>query len=207
MEEQEIQQNHVLQENGRDYKSIDGSQNATSNQTNETQTEAIVDEINEPARLVSSTSTEETSGKLLLTTALSTSVSTEVTALSNPSSTTARAPTSYRSTQNYSNASVKRFYPSSSATMSNSWRLRNFSDNQQSPSSPFQSTNYYSSPVPTSMVMARDKWKNKSGCYYSCLQQATGLQTVTSKFDLSTNIQLCEPVKVVCTFRIYVNQL
>lgn len=128
-----------------------------------------------------------------LTTALSTRLGNFE---SQPQITTARIPTIFKTTQNFSGSyQVKRFYPSS--TMPNSWRLRHFSDMQQSQSSPYQSTNFYSSPGPTSMVLMRDKWRNKSGCYYSCVQYAKGLQTVVSKFDFSTNIQLCEPAKYV----------
>lgn len=153
----------------------------------------MVYEVNEPARLVSPSSAENESTKLLLTTALSTRVGSFE---SQPPITTARIPTIFKSTQNFSNSyQVKRFYPSS--TMPNSWRLRQYSDMQQSQSSPFHSTDYYSSPGPTSMVLTRDKWRNKSGCYYSCIQYAKGLQTVASKYDYSTNIQLCEPSKIV----------
>lgn len=192
-QEQETSQNHILQENGRDYKSFDDNQNRNSTDTSiESQTEAVNDII-EPARLVSPSSAEGDSTKLLLTTALSTRVGYSET---RPPVTTARIPTIFKSTQNFSNSfPVKRFYPSS--TMPNGWRLRNFSDLQQSQSSPLQTTDYYSSPGPTSMILMRDKWRNKSGCYYSCIQQARGLQTVVSKYDFSTNIQLCEPLKIV----------
>lgn len=191
-EEQEMSQNHVLQENSRDYKNFDENLRQNSTDSIGNQTEAVNDII-EPARLVSPSSTESDSMKLLLTTALSTRIGyPEI----QSSVTTARVPTIYKTTQNFSNSfPVKRYYPSS--TMSNSWRLRNYSDLQQSQSSPLQTTDYYSIPGPTSMILMRDKWRNKSGCYYSCIQQARGLQTVTSKYDYSTNIQLCEPLKIV----------
>lgn len=182
----------MLQENGRDFKNIDDNQDRnTTNTAYESQTESIVDEIIESARLVSPTSSENESSKLILTTALS--VNSDFSE-AYPSVTTARVPAIFRTTQNFSSSfPVKRFYPSS--TMANSWRLRQYSDMQQSQSSPYQ--DYYSSPGPTSMIMMRDKWRNKSGCYYSCIQQAKGLQTVVSKFDFSTNVQLCEPSKIV----------
>lgn len=144
---------------------------------------------------MSQSSTEDEESQLLLTTALSTRKSTFE---SHPPITTARIPTFYRSTQIYNSSSypIKRFYPSSPST--NSFRLRNIAaDMQQSQSSPYQSTDYYSSPGPTSMILMRDKWRNKSGCYYSCIQQAMGLQTVVSKHDFTTNVQLCEPSKIV----------
>lgn len=186
-----------MQENGRDYKRIDeteGGGNTTIVGAYENQTESIVDEIMEPARLVSPTSAENESSRPPLTTALSTNFGySDV----YPSMTTPRVPSFFRTTsQNFSSSfPVKRFYPSS--TMPNNWRLRHYSDMQQSQSSPFHSTDYYSSPGPTAMIMMRDKWRNKSGCYYSCIQQAKGLQTVVSKFDFSTNVQLCEPSKIV----------
>lgn len=183
-----------MQENGRDYKSIDENQSENSTNTAyENQTESIVEEIIEPARLVSPTSTENESSKLILTTALSVNSGYSD---GYSSMTTPRVPAIFRTTQNFSSSfPVKRFYPSS--TMANSWRLRHYSDMQQSQSSPYHSTDYYSSPGPTAMIMMRDKWRNKSGCYYSCIQQAKGLQTVVSKFDFSTNVQLCEPSKIV----------
>jgi hypothetical protein len=193
-EEQETSQNQVLQENARDYKSIAENQNENSTDASiENQTEST-DAIIEPARLVSqsSTETETDSMQPYLTTAVSTRVE-NFDLL--PPITTARIPTIYnKTTQNFTSSyPVKRFYPSS--TMSNSWRLRHFSDMQQSQSSPYRSTDFYSSPGP--MIFMRDKWRNKSGCYYSCIQNAKGLQTVVSKHDFSTNIQLCEPSKYV----------
>lgn len=181
-----------MQENGRDYKSIDESQNENSTENSyENQTESISADVIVPARLVSPTSAESESSQYLLTTALSTRVGGYS---DQPPITTARIPTIFKTTQNFSN-SYQRFYPSS--TMPNSWRLRNYSDMQQSQSSPFRAMDFYSSPGPTSMILMRDKWRNKSGCYYSCIQQAKGLQTVVSKFDFSTNIQLCESNKIV----------
>lgn len=191
-QEQEISQNHVLQENARDYKSIGENPNENSTDVSvENKTEST-DEIIEPARLVSPSSTETDSLQPYLTTAF--------TRVGNfdpqPPVTTARIPTIFKTNQNFSTSyPVKRFYPSSS--MPNSWRLRHFSDMQQSQSSPYHSTDFYSSPGPTSMILIRDKWRNKSGCYYSCVQYAKGLQTVVSKYDFSTNIQLCEPAQYV----------
>lgn len=140
-----------------------------------------------------SPSSKETDTQPYLTTALTTKIENFD---PYPPVTTARIPAIFKTTQNYTSSyPVKRFYPSS--TMSNSWRLRHFSDLQQSQSSPYSSTDFYSSPGPTSMIMMRDKWRNKSGCYYSCVQYAKGLQTVVSKYDFSTNIQLCEPARYV----------
>lgn len=198
--EQETQQNHVLQENARDYKSIiDSHENTTitiGGSSFHNQTQSMNDEINEPARLVSSTSTEEGSSKLFLTTALSTSAG--VSNSHQLAVSTARTPAIFRSTQNYSNGfTAKRFHSLPPAASTNSWRLRNYSDMQPAQSSPFHSTDVYTGPGPTSMILMRDKWKNKSGCFYSCIYQAKGLQTVVSKYDFSTNIQLCEPLKIV----------
>lgn len=188
-DEHETSQNHALQENARDYKSVD--ENSTELSV-ENQTESMNDEVIEPARLVSESSGEIDSSKYYMTTALSTRVGFYD---PQPAITTARIPTIFRSTQNYSSYPIKRFY--SSSTTPNNWRLRHFNDMQQSQSSPYHSTDYYSSSGPTAMIMMRDKWRNKSGCYFSCIQQARGLQTVVSKYDFSTNIQLCEPSKVV----------
>lgn len=38
-----------------------------------------------------------------------------------------------------------------------------------------------------------DKWTIKSGCHFSCMDQAKGLQLVESSIDGVTNIQLCSP--------------
>ncbi|CAO1420311.1 unnamed protein product [Diamesa serratosioi] len=195
-EDSEAKHNNLLQENVRDYKRIDDGDNNNSTTTNPTdQTEIVIDEINEPAKLVSSTSSEDIAAKLLLTTELSTSVSTTDYTL--PSITTARIPTFFRNAQNYStNYSIKRLYPTQHST----WRTRNnFPDLNPQQSQQYQINDFYSAPpVPTSMIMMRDKWRNKSGCYYSCINQAKGLQTVVSKYDFSTNVQLCEPLKVPC---------
>lgn len=196
-EDSEAQQNKLLQENVRDYKRMDEEVNnstTTTTITNTTdQTERVIDEINEPARLVSTTSSEDISTKLLLTTELSTSVSTME--YSMPPITTARTPVFFRNAQNYSTSyNIKRLYP----TQHSNWRTRNnFPDLNPQQSQQYQMNDFYSAPVPTSMIMMRDKWRNKSGCYYSCINQAKGLQTVVSKYDFSTNVQLCEPLKVV----------
>lgn len=181
----------MLQENGRDYKRLDDIQVENSTNSFENPTEAVVEEIVQPARLVSSSSAESDLIHLPLTTALTTSVRFSTT---QPPVTTARIPTIFRSTTNFSQP-ARPFYPS--PTMPRNWRLRQFSDMQQSPSSPYHSTDFHSSPGPTSMIMMRDKWRNKSGCYYSCIQQAKGLQTVVSKYDFSSNVQLCEPTAAV----------
>ena len=193
-EDSEAQQNKLLQENVRDYKRIDDEDNNSTTTTIATdQTEIVIDEIHEPARLVSTTSSEDISTKLLLTTELSTSVST--TDYTVTPVTTARIPVFFRNAQNYSTSyNIKRLYP----TQHSNWRTRNnFPDLNPQQSQQYQMNDFYSAPVPTSMIMMRDKWRNKSGCYYSCINQAKGLQTVVSKYDFSTNVQLCEPLKVV----------
>jgi hypothetical protein len=167
-----------LQENSRDYKRFDETQNSTEF-SSESQTEAI-SELIEPERLVSSTLTsgEEISTKLLLTTALSTKVN----SYDNRFSMTTRVPRPVRNE-------------------TNNWKLRHYQDLQHSPSSPYHSTDFYSSPGPTSMIMMRDKWRNKSGCFHSCVQHAKGLQTVVSKFDFTTSIRLCEAANVVSNIK------
>ena len=192
VEDPEAQQNKLLQENIRDYKRIDDKEN-NSTTTRTDQTDRVIDEIHEPARLVSTTSSEDISVKFLLTTELSTSVSTMD--FTKPSVTTSRIPVFFRNAQNYSTSyNIKRFYP----TQHSNWRTRNnFPDLNSQQSQQYQMNDFYSAPVPTSMIMMRDKWRNKSGCYYSCINQAKGLQTVVSKYDFSTNVQLCEPLKVV----------
>lgn len=154
----------------------------------ENQTEATVEEIVQPARLVSLSSIESSPHTTSFSTATRFSYS-------EPIITTARSITVAQPSQNISNAQpIRRFYPS--PTMP-SWRLRQFSDMQQSQSSPHHQTEFQSSPKPTAMIMLRDKWRNKSGCYYSCIQQAQGLQTVVSKYDFSTSVQLCQPTAAV----------
>lgn len=196
LEDPEAQQNKLLQENVRDYKRMDDEGQNNSTTTNPTdQTEIVIDGINEPAKLISSTSSEDITAKLLSTTELSTSVTTKDYTV--PPVTTARIPTFFRNAQNYSTSyNIKRLYP----TQHSSWRTRNnFPDLNPQQSQQYQMNDFYSAPVPvpTSMIMMRDKWRNKSGCYYSCINQAKGLQTVVSKYDFSTNVQLCEPLKVV----------
>lgn len=43
-------------------------------------------------------------------------------------------------------------------------------------------------------------WIVKSGCHFSCVDKAKGIQIVLSKEDGSKNIQLCSPKLMVCTF-------
>jgi hypothetical protein len=208
IDEHDTTQNHnVLQENSRDYKAFDNSQQQHSDNSteifSESQTEPI-NELIEPEKLVSSTATsseEEINAKLLLTTALSTKIDahgfsqpiTSRTTLAAFSSTTTtatttpRMPSFYKPAQNYTPH----------------WRMRNrYTDLQYAPSSPYQTTDYFSSfsPSPTAMIMTRDKWRNKSGCYFSCVQYSKGLQTVVSKYDYSSSIRLCEPTNIVSIF-------
>jgi len=134
---------------------------------------------------VSSTaSAEESSTKLLLTTVISTKINTPEN--SQPiTSTTARVPSTLKPAQNYSDESSY-------------WRVRHNSDLQYSPSSSHQTTDYFSSPGPTAMIMMRDRWRNKSGCFFSCVQYSKGLQTVVSKYDYTSNIRLCESSNIPC---------
>lgn len=41
-------------------------------------------------------------------------------------------------------------------------------------------------------------WEAKSGCHFSCIGKAKGIQIVASKIDIRTNIQLCTPNSIVC---------
>lgn len=160
-----------------------------------------------PEKLVSSTITseEESSTKLLLTTALSTKVNSPnlnhhitstTTTTTTSTSTTTRVPFHFKTTQNYTKTNLA----------NSNWRMRHYSDLQYSPSSPYSSSSdFYSSPMPTSMIMMRDKWRNKSGCYYSCIQNSKGLQTVVSRYDYTTSIRLCEPSNVVSRIILILN--
>lgn len=190
--EQETSSN-ILQENSRDYKRYDVNENSTENRYDSHTEQA---ELIEPERLVSPSSTESDASNWLFTTSLSTESEKLV---AHSQITTSRTP-SYRSAQqNYSSSyTAPKVYSSSSSSSPSPWKYRQYPDLQQSQSSPFyQQTDFFSSPGPTSMIMMRDKWRNKSGCYYGCIQNAKGIQTVVSKYDFATNIQLCEPAKVV----------
>lgn len=200
-EHEKSSSHNTLQENGRDYKNFDDVQYENSTEISEDQTEN--NEFAQPERLVSSTiaSGEETSTKLLLlTTAVSTKVNTPVvdqaeiitTTTITTSTTTARIPAFIKSAPNNfsDNHNINNFTPN--------WRMRHYSDLQYSPSSPYQTTDYFASPGPTAMIMMRDKWRNKSGCFFSCIQYSKGLQTVVSKYDYSTSIRLCESPNVPC---------
>lgn len=39
----------------------------------------------------------------------------------------------------------------------------------------------------------KKKWDIKSGCHFSCMEHAKGLQLVESPIEHDTNIQLCSP--------------
>ncbi|XP_055536789.1 A disintegrin and metalloproteinase with thrombospondin motifs adt-1 [Wyeomyia smithii] len=50
-----------------------------------------------------------------------------------------------------------------------------------------------------SQLRARaNKWEVKSGCHFSCIGKAKGIQIVASKIDIRTNIQLCTPNAIAC---------
>lgn len=40
-------------------------------------------------------------------------------------------------------------------------------------------------------------WDVKSGCHFSCIENSMGIQIISSKFDHSTNIQLCHAEFIV----------
>lgn len=183
---------NILQENSRDYKKFELKENATNSQLDSHTEQA---ELIEPERLVSPSSTESESSNWLFTTSLSTDSDKLI---SHSQVTTTRVPPAYRTLQNISSPYTSQRLSSSPP---NPWKYRQYPDLQQSQSSPFyQQTDFFSSPGPTSMIMMRDKWRNKSGCYYGCIQNAKGIQTVISKYDFATNIQLCEPAKIVSIF-------
>lgn len=126
---------------------------------------------------------------MLLTTVTSTKINTPENSQSITSTTTARVPSILKPAQNYSDHS--NYAPN--------WRDRHNSDLQYSPSSSsHQTTDYFSSPGPTAMIMMRDRWRNKSGCFFSCVQYSKGLQTVVSKYDYTSNIRLCESSNIPC---------
>ncbi|XP_058833011.1 A disintegrin and metalloproteinase with thrombospondin motifs adt-2 isoform X2 [Topomyia yanbarensis] len=43
-----------------------------------------------------------------------------------------------------------------------------------------------------------NNWEAKSGCHFSCMEKAKGIQIVASKTDIRTNIQLCAPNTIAC---------
>jgi hypothetical protein len=197
--------NNILQENSRDYKRFDT--NFDENSTEITQTDqATFDEIAQPEKLVSSTTSsneEEDSTKLLLTTVISTKLNNyhrSVTTTTTIKSTTAIMPTTLRP---FFQTRTSNLYKNNNNTSyAPSWRMRHQMDLQQSPSSPYPLTSstdhhQHSSPIPTSMILMRDRWRIKSGCFYSCIQNSKGLQTVVSKYDFTTSIRLCEPTNIV----------
>lgn len=151
----------------------------------------------QPEKLVSSTvsSEDESSTKLLLTTVISTKLNNYHAthqSLIPTTTTTYIMPTTMRP---YFQTRTSNLYKTANST---SWRKRHQMDLQYSPSSPYtQSSDLHSSAVPTSMIMMRDRWRIKSGCFYSCIQNSKGLQTVMSKYDFTSSIRLCEPSNVV----------
>lgn len=44
----------------------------------------------------------------------------------------------------------------------------------------------------------KNQWDVKSGCHFSCMEKAKGIQIVASKMDIRTSIQLCTPNTIVC---------
>lgn len=189
LDERDVAEKHntILQENSRDYKSFDAGSNST--EFSESQTDATpFNEIVQPEKLVSSTLTttdEEKSENFEITTVLSTKL------INYQATTTPPVPTTMRPQLNSRTSNLYKNYSTSYAP---TWRKRYQMDLQQSPSSSYpHSTDYNTSPGPTSMILMRDKWRNKSGCFYSCIQHSKGLQTVVSKYDFSSSIRLCEP--------------
>lgn len=194
IDEHEVSEKHntILQENSRDYKSFDVGNSST--EFAEDQTEATpFNEIVQPEKLVSSTSAtsdEEESENFPVTTLLSTKLSNYHASTLPPAITTMRPMFNSRTNAN--------LYKNYSTSYAPSWRKRYQMDLQYSPSTAYsQSTDYHTSPGPTSMILMRDKWRNKSGCFYSCIQHSKGLQTVMSKYDFSSSIRLCEPSNIV----------
>lgn len=61
------------------------------------------------------------------------------------------------------------------------------------PASQHQINDYFQ----ISSSLLRNKWNTKSGCHYSCIDSAKGLQLVSNKYDLSSNIQLCNALTAV----------
>lgn len=59
-----------------------------------------------------------------------------------------------------------------------------------------QYAEYKAAPVMT-------KWTSKSGCHFSCMENAKGLQLVESSPELETNIQLCSPDLLVITMKFF----
>lgn len=181
--------NTILQENSRDYKSFDVGDNST--EFFEDQTEATpFNEIVQPEKLVSSTfANDEEVENFALTTVLSTKLTNYQISSTPPVPTTMRP---------IFNSRTSNLYKNYSSSYSPSWRKRHQMDLQYAPSSSYtHSTDYHTSPGPTSMILMRDKWRNKSGCFYSCIQHSKGLQTVMSKYDFSSSIRLCEPSNIV----------
>lgn len=190
VDEHEVLEKHntILQENSRDYKSFDAGDNSTEFFEDHTEVTPL-NKIVQPEKLLSSTLLNEESENFSLTTVLSTKLT------NYQASSTPPVPITMRPSFN---SRASNLYKNYSSSYSPSWRKRHQMDLQYSPSSPYtHSTDYHTSPGPTSMILMRDKWRNKSGCFYSCIQHSKGLQTVVSKYDFSSSIRLCEPSNVV----------
>lgn len=182
--------NNILQENSRDYKSFDTTLSDNSTESTIDDQTTNFEEIIQPEKLVSSTvasNEDDETTKLLLTTVISTK-------LNNYQVSQTIMPTTMRPIFQTRTSNLYR-----NSNNSTNWRMRHQMDLQYSPSSPYTlSTDYHSSsPIPTSMILMRDRWRTKSGCFYSCIQESKGLQTVVSKYDFSSSIRLCEPSSVV----------
>ncbi|XP_055632048.1 A disintegrin and metalloproteinase with thrombospondin motifs adt-1 [Toxorhynchites rutilus septentrionalis] len=59
----------------------------------------------------------------------------------------------------------------------------------------FDSDKYHKHSLLRSRV---NQWDVKSGCHFSCISEAKGIQIVASKINIRTSIQLCAPNTVAC---------
>uniref|UniRef100_A0A1B0GKN0 Putativedisintegrin and metalloproteinase with thrombospondin motifs 18 n=1 Tax=Lutzomyia longipalpis TaxID=7200 RepID=A0A1B0GKN0_LUTLO len=76
------------------------------------------------------------------------------------------------------------------AQIYNNWRMRN-NDKQLMTANQHPSMMYKSSSL-------REMWHVKSGCYFSCMDMAKGIQIVASTTSGVTSIQLCSPDVLPC---------
>ncbi|XP_059620243.1 A disintegrin and metalloproteinase with thrombospondin motifs adt-2 [Phlebotomus argentipes] len=77
------------------------------------------------------------------------------------------------------------------AQIYNNWRLRN-SEKQ------LMTANHHPSLMYQNSALRNDLWQIKSGCYFSCMDMAKGIQIVASTLSAVTNIQLCSPEAFPC---------
>lgn len=83
--------------------------------------------------------------------------------------------------------------------MYNSWRSP---ENPQA--LPFQSLASTLDVPPKALKTKKLSWIAKSGCHFSCMENAKGLQLVEASRDsTSKNIQLCSPDLVVSHMHVY----